>query len=238
VPEPTYASMHAPMQFVCYLRVSTERQEKSGLSLESQRKAVLEHVADKGIIVAEFVEVETGKRSDRPQLLRALATAKRSGAVLLIAKLDRLARNVAFIANLLESGVKIAAANMPAANRFLLHVMAAVAEHEGQAISDRTCAALAAAKERGVALGWSIPGRAGKQLAASQKGVAINVAKADQYAANLLPIIQQIEASGLSLRAIAMALNDRGIKTARCGRWYATTVRNILARQQQETMTA
>jgi DNA invertase Pin-like site-specific DNA recombinase len=153
------------MLFVTYLRVSTDRQGKSGLGLEAQRAAVLDHVTGKGEIAAEYVEIESGKKNERPQLARALAEAKRIGAVLLIAKLDRLARNVAFIANLLESGVEIAAADMPEANRFLLHVMAAVAEHEAQAISDRTRAALAAAKARGVALGWSMPERRGRAKA-------------------------------------------------------------------------
>ena len=157
------------MLFVTYLRVSTDRQSRSGLGLEAQRKAVADYVAGKGAIVAEYVETESGKRADRPQLACALAEAKQLGAVLLIAKLDRLARSVAFIANLLESGVEIAAADMPEANRFLLHVMAAVAEHEAQAISDRTRAALAAAKARGVALGWSLPKRRGEQRQASRK---------------------------------------------------------------------
>lgn len=148
------------MKFVTYLRVSTERQGQSGLGLEAQRAAVAAHVLGRGEVVAEFVEVESGKRADRPELARALAEAKRAGAVLLIAKLDRLARNVAFIANLLESGVEVTAADMPEANRFVLHIMAAVAEQEGRAISERTKAALAAAKARGVKLGWSIPERA------------------------------------------------------------------------------
>ena len=137
------------MQFVTYLRVSTERWGQSGLGLEAQRAAVAAHVLGRGEVAAEFVEVESGKRADRPELVRALAEAKRAGAVLLIAKLDRLARNVAFIANLLESGVEVTAADMPEANRFVLHVMAAVAEQEGRAISERTKAALAAAKARG-----------------------------------------------------------------------------------------
>jgi DNA invertase Pin-like site-specific DNA recombinase len=218
------------MKFVTYLRVSTERQGQSGLGLEAQRAAVLDHVAGKGEIAAEYVEIESGKRNERPQLASAMAEAKRIGAVLLIAKLDRLARNVAFIANLLESGVEIAAADMPEANRFLLHVMAAVAEHEAQAISDRTKAALAAAKARGVKLGWSIPERKGEQRQASRAGVAKNAQKADQHAANVLPIIRQIAASGASLRNIAGELNARGIKTARGGLWYAGTVRNMLAR--------
>jgi len=219
------------MHYVAYLRVSTDRQGKSGLGLEAQRKAVADHVAGKGEITAEYVEVESGKKNDRPQLARALAEARRIGAVLLIAKLDRLARNVAFIANLLEAGVEIAAADMPEANRFLLHVMAAVAEHEGRAISDRTRAALAAAKARGVALGWSMPGRAGEQHQAARKGAARNALKADQHAANVMPMVWQIAGRGASLRQIATELNERGIKTARGGLWHAGTVRNIMARQ-------
>lgn len=219
------------MHFVTYLRVSTDRQGKSGLGLEAQRKAVADYVEGKFGIMAEYVEIESGKKNDRPQLTRALAEAKRIGAVLLIAKLDRLARNVAFIANLLEAGVEIAAADMPEANRFLLHVMAAVAEHEAQAISDRTRVALAAAKARGVALGWAMPGRAGEQRNAARKGAERNAHKADQYAGNVLPVIRQIAARGASLRQIADELNTRGIKTARGGLWYAATVRNIFARE-------
>lgn len=216
------------MQFVTYLRVSTERQGQSGLGLEAQRAAVAAHVLGRGEVVAEFVEVESGKRADRPQLALALAEAKRAGAVLLIAKLDRLARNVAFIANLLESGVEVTAADMPEANRFLLHVMAAVAEHEAQAISDRTKAALAAAKARGVKLGWSMPEREDEQRQASRRGAAKNAQNACIHAANVLPVIRQIAADGASLRQIAEELNTRRIKTARGGLWYATTVRNIL----------
>ena len=221
------------MHFVTYLRVSTDRQGKSGLGLEAQRSAVAEYVSGKGQIEAEYVEIESGKKNERPQLARAMAEAKRIGAVLLIAKLDRLARNVAFIANLLESGVEIAAADMPEANRFLLHVMAAVAEHEAQAISDRTKAALAAAKARGVALGWAIPGRKEEQRRAARNGASKNAKKADQHAANVLPVIRQIAAGGASLRQIADELNTRGIKTARGGLWYAGTVRNIMARDNE-----
>jgi len=221
------------MIFITYLRVSTDRQGKSGLGLEAQRAAVVDHVAGKGQIAAEFVEIESGKKNDRPQLARAMAEAKRIGAVLLIAKLDRLARNVAFIANLLESGVEIAAADMPEANRFLLHVMAAVAEHEAQAISDRTRAALAAAKARGVALGWSMPARADEQRQASRKGASRNARIADQHAANVLPVIRQIAAGGASLRQIADELNAQGAKTARGGLWYAATVRNLMAREKE-----
>ena len=203
------------------------------MGLEAQRSAVAEYVSGKGQIAAEFVEIESGKKNERPQLARAMAEAKRIGAVLLIAKLDRLARNVAFIANLLESGVEIAAADMPEANRFLLHVMAAVGEHEAQAISDRTKAALAAAKARGVALGWAMPERKEEQRRAARKGASKNAQKADQHAANVLPVIRQIAAGGASLRQIADELNIRGIKTARGGLWYAGTVRNIMARENE-----
>lgn len=221
------------MHFVTYLRVSTDRQGKSGLGLEAQRAAVSEYVSGKGQIAAEFVEIESGKKNERPQLARAMAEAKRIGAVLLIAKLDRLARNVAFIANLLESGVEIAAADMPEANRFMLHVMAAVAEHEAQAISDRTKAALAAAKARGVKLGWSMPERKEEQRRAAHKGAAKNAKNASMHASNVMPIIRQIAAGGASLRKIADELNTRGIKTARGGLWYAATVRNIMARENE-----
>jgi len=221
------------VKFVTYLRVSTERQGQSGLGLEAQRAAVAAHVLGRGEVVAEFVEVESGKRSDRPELARALAEAKQAGAVLLIAKLDRLARNVAFIANLLESGVEVTAADMPEANRFVLHIMAAVAEQEGRATSERTKAALAAAKARGVKLGWSMPERKDEQRQASRKGAAKNAQKADQHAANVLLIIRQIAAGGASLRQIADELNARGAKTARGGLWHAATVRNIMAREHE-----
>ena len=226
------------MQFVTYLRVSTERQGQSGLGLEAQRAAVAAHVLGRGEVIAEFVEVESGKRADRPELARALAEAKRAGAVLLIAKLDRLARSVSFIANLLESGVEVTAADMPEANRFVLHIMAAVAEQEGRAISDRTKAALAAAKARGVKLGWSNPERASEQRQAAKKGAAVNKARASAHAENVLPVIEQIRAGGASLRQIAAELNARGIKTARGGRWYATTVRNMLMTKNSDAVRA
>lgn len=223
------------MLFVTYLRVSTDRQGKSGLGLEAQRKAVADHVAGKGEIAAEYVEIESGKKNDRPQLARALAEAKRIGAVLLIAKLDRLARNLAFVANLLEAGIEIVAADNPQANRMMLQIFAVFAENEAKAISDRTKAALAAAKARGVALGWSMPERKEEQRQASRKGAAKNAKNACMHATNVLPVIRQIAAGGASLRQIADELNTRGIKTARGGLWYAATVRNMFARQFEAT---
>jgi DNA invertase Pin-like site-specific DNA recombinase len=222
------------MRFVAYLRVSTDRQGRSGLGLDAQRRAVQEYLtARNGEILAEFIEVESGKVNDRPQLALAMAEAKKAGAILLIAKLDRLARNVAFIANLLEAGVEVAAADLPEANRFVLHIMAAMAEEEGRMISARTKAALAAAKARGVALGWSIPSRKEEQRKASRKGVEATAKAADGHAANVLPMVRQIADGGASLHQIAAELNRRGISTARGGKWYATTVRNVLGRTHQ-----
>jgi len=219
------------MRFVAYLRVSTDRQGRSGLGLDAQRKAVQDFIAARaGELVAEYVEVESGKVNERPQLAQAMAEAKRTGATLLIAKLDRLARNVAFIANLLEGGVEVAAADLPDANRFVLHIMAALAEEEGRMISGRTRAALAAAKAKGTLLGWAIPTRRDKAREASLQGVRATVAAADRHAANVLPVIREVRERGASLHQIAAELNERGLKTARGGRWYATTVRNVLAR--------
>ena|SRR5690349_5686449 len=138
--------------FVAYYRVSTDRQGQSGLGLDAQRAAVAGFVGTREL-VAEFTEVESGKRADRPQLVAALDLCRRQRAVLVTAKLDRLARNVAFIANLMESGVEVTAIDMPSANKLTLHILAAIAEHEREMISARTKAALAAARARGVRLG-------------------------------------------------------------------------------------
>ena len=141
-------------KFIGYLRVSTEKQGQSGLGLDAQRKAIEDYLnGGKWELLAEYVEIESGKRSDRPELAKALAHSKATGATLVIAKLDRLSRNVAFISNLMESGVEFVAADMPMANRLTVHVLAAVAEHEREMISQRTSAALAAAKARGAKLG-------------------------------------------------------------------------------------
>ena len=216
-------------RFVSYLRVSTQRQGQSGLGLEAQQKAVADFVGG-GELVGQFIEVESGKKNDRPELAKALALAKAQGATLVIAKLDRLGRNVAFIANLLESGVELVACDNPSANRMIMQLLAVFAENEAKAISDRTKAALAAAKARGVKLGWSIPGREGEQQQASVKAVAARQANARNHAANVLPIVESIQASGIkSHRAIADALNARGIKSARGGAWHRSSVANLLA---------
>ena len=217
-------------KFVSYLRVSTQEQGKSGLGLEAQRQAVAEYLnGGDWHLCGEFVEVESGKRNDRPKLAEALALAKASGATLVIAKLDRLARNVAFIANLLEAGVEVVACDMPTANKFMLHVMAAVAEQEAKAISDRTKAALAAAKARGAALGWSMPSRQADQQKATQRSLKARQASAARHAQNIMPLITAIQTSGIrTLAGIARELNARGATSPRGGRWYASTVQRLL----------
>jgi DNA invertase Pin-like site-specific DNA recombinase len=177
-------------------------------------------------LAAEYVEVESGKRqSNRPQLAAALASCKRLKAKLVVAKLDRLSRNVAFISKLMESGVEFVAADMPFANKLTLHVMSAFAEHEREAISERTRAALQAAKARGVRLGGP------KALEAAKLGAARNKAEADKFAANVKPLIRELQAAGItSQRAISRALALRGVPTARGGAWSPVHVANILRR--------
>ena len=213
-------------RFVAYYRVSTDRQGRSGLGLESQRADVLDFInGGAANLIAEFTEVESGKRNDRPELERALALCRKEKAKLVIAKLDRLARNVAFISNLMESGVDFVAVDMPDANRLTVHILAAVAEHERELISERTRSALKAARRRGVKLGSPDPAKG------SRAGVAAQKARADQFAANVAPVIREIQASGITSNlGIAKALNARGIPTARGGEWHAATVRNVLAR--------
>ncbi|HVJ07431.1 MAG TPA: recombinase family protein [Acidisarcina sp.] len=216
-------------KFISYLRVSTQKQGRSGLGLEAQRAAVLGYLnGGKWKLVEEVVEVESGKRNDRPELARALALCRVHGAKLLIAKLDRLARNVAFIANLMEAGIEFEAVDLPQANRLTLHVMAALAEYEAKAISDRTKAALGAAKARGTKLGgrrWAVETVANKANAASVK---VRTEQAHKRANDLAPIVEAIKAEGgVSLRQIADGLNRRGITTARGGQWSAVQVKRL-----------
>jgi DNA invertase Pin-like site-specific DNA recombinase len=213
-------------KFVAYFRVSTDRQGASGLGLEAQRQAVLTYL-DGGswTLVAEFVEVESGKHADRPQLAAALAACRKNKAKLVIAKLDRLSRNLAFIATLMDSGVEFIAVDNPHANKLTVHILAAVAQHEREMISQRTKDALAAVKARGTRLG-NPNLEAARQLSYQARQEA-----ADAFAANVRPIIEQIQASGVqSLRGVARALTARGIKTARGGTWTAVQVSDILQR--------
>ena len=197
--------------FVTYIRVSTQRQGRSGLGLEAQQTAVCDFLnGSDWRLVAEVTEVESGKRSDRPKLAEALKLCRLHGAVLVIAKLDRLARNVAFISNLMESGVEFHAVDFPQANRLTVHILAAVAECEAKAILERTKAALAAAKRRGVKLGGY---RGTTMTKAMRKAASEAIAKrAQSRAADLVPTIAELQAAGATtLRAIAAGLNERGI---------------------------
>lgn len=218
-------------KFIAYYRVSTDRQGRSGLGLEAQREAVTRYLnGGNWQLLDEFVEVESGKRDDnRPQLAQALAACRKHKATLVIAKLDRLARNVAFIANLMDSKVEFVAVDLPTANRLTLHIMAAFAEHEREMISARTKAALAIRKAQGAKLGNRT------NLAEAQvKGAAVVKREADAFAANVLPVIERIRTTGAtSYNAIAKALNERGVRTAKGGTWAAATVRNIMLRAPQ-----
>jgi DNA invertase Pin-like site-specific DNA recombinase len=210
--------------FIAYFRVSTDRQGKSGLGLDAQREAVRGYVAGHGSIIEEFTEVESGKKNERPQLALALAACRRHRAVLIIARLDRLARNLAFIANLMESGVDFVAVDVPHANRLTVHILAAVAEDEGRRISIRTRDALAAAKKRGIRLGNPNP-RPALALAYEASRAAAN-----RYASTVRPLIERLQGQNLSLRKIATELNERNVQTPRGGKWHAQQVANVLQR--------
>jgi len=220
-----------PMKFVAYYRVSTAEQGRSGLGLDAQKAAVRAYLDCKGWPpVAEFVEVESGKHEARPELAKALAACRAFKAVLVIAKLDRLARNVAFISRLMADGVEFVACDMPAANRLTVHILAAVAEAEREMISARTKAALAAAKARGTRLG-GFRGRAGTAADLSRARAA-RTRDAGDRARDVLPIIDALRAQGvMSAKAIARALTSRGVPTAAGGTtWQATQVARVLAR--------
>jgi len=210
--------------YIAYYRVSTDRQGQSGLGLEAQRAAV--EAFAKGEVIAEFTEVESGRKNDRAQLAAALAAAKKAKATLVIAKLDRLARNVHFVSGLLESGVQFVCADMPEADRTWLQMSAVFAEWEARKISERTVAALAAAKARGVRLGSPAPS------VGSQAGNEVIQQRAQAFAQRVLPIINSIKSQGMtSLREIAAELSARGVQTARGGsQWHASQVGNLLAR--------
>ena len=220
-------------KIVCYLRVSTARQGSSGLGLEAQLQAVQQYGASMSAsIIATFTEVETGKLNTRPELIKALHLGKVTGATLVIAKLDRLSRNAAFLMTLQEAGVKFVAADLPQANNLTVGVMALVAQQEAEAISKRTKDALQAAKRRGKVLG-NPNGAAALLKAAKGNTAAISVIKkkADLHAANLQPVIDSLKSEGIiSLGGIAKAFNERGMLTPRSGIWHKTSVSNLLAR--------
>lgn len=220
-------------KYVAYLRVSTEKQGRSGLGLEAQREAVQRFVRDRAgkIIAPEFVEIESGKVNARPQLAAALNRCQLTGAILVVAKLDRLSRNAAFLMTLRDSGAGFVAADLPEANTMTVGVMAVVAQHEREAISQRTKAALAAARARGTKLGGRRKGAADISLYRAEAQAARR-AIADARAAVCRATIEAMQGDGLSLNAMASRLNDQGVLSSRglVGAWTATAIRRLVAR--------
>jgi DNA invertase Pin-like site-specific DNA recombinase len=213
-------------RFIAYYRVSTSGQGRSGLGLEAQRQAV--HAFIGAAPAHEFTEVESGKRSDRPELLKALDLAELTGSALIVAKLDRLSRDVEFLSRLQKAPVKIIFADMPFADSFMIGIMAQVAQWEREQISKRTKAALQVAKERGRALG----GNRGSLVAYCSEGARRSAQRrsvaANHRAAKVLPHVQRARAEGFrTFKAIASYLNRRGIKTSRGLDWSAAQVQRL-----------
>jgi DNA invertase Pin-like site-specific DNA recombinase len=215
-------------KYVAYYRVSTQKQGQSGLGLEAQKASVASYLnGGAWKLIGEFIEVETGKGANaldkRPKLRAALEACRKHGATLIIAKLDRLARNVHFVSGLLETGCDFVAADMPQANKVMIQMHAVMSEWERDQISSRTKAALAAANARGVKLG--IAGKANlKQNIEERKSAA------DAFAANLAGVIQGFRASGLSQRAMVGQLNQLGIRTAKGGEWSLVQLQRVIHR--------
>jgi DNA invertase Pin-like site-specific DNA recombinase len=217
---------------ITYLRVSTQQQQRSGLGIEAQRAAIARFAEAEDIrIIAEFVEAETGKGADaldrRPQFATALAAAKSAKCAVLVSKLDRLSRDVAFVSGLMAQRVPFIVAELGRdADPFMLHLYAALAEKERRLISERTKAALAAKRASGAKLG-----NPSNIAAAGLCGRQIQVVAADQFAAGLLPVVDAIRRTGATtLEAITRALNERGVRSARGARWHVSSVANLLSR--------
>ena len=226
-------------RLISYLRVSTKRQGQSGLGIEAQRTAVEAHARELGLKVeGEYVEVETGKRKDRPELAKAVAHAKRTKSTLVVAKLDRLSRNAGFLLALRDSGLPLVFCDMPGANELTVGIMAVVAEEERKMISRRTTDALQAAKKRGVKLGsaradhWK--GREHRRVAGAKAGgqaaAVIHRQTADECYADLVPVVQDMRAKGQSLQDIADELNGQGHTTRRGKPWNRVQVSRVLKR--------
>lgn len=216
------------MKFIAYYRVSTEKQGKSGLGLEAQRESVLHHVEQEGgALVAEYSDVISGSSETREQLDLALRRCEREKATLIISKLDRLARQLSFLAKFIESKVPLVVAELPHANKMLLQMMAVFAEAERDMVSQRTKDALAAAKKRGVVLG-------NPRLADARASAAsVREKKADAFALQYYDNIRRMKENGYGLAKIAELLNDAGKHGPRGGRWYATSVSNLISRAER-----
>lgn len=224
------AAARRKSRFVAYLRVSTDHQGLRGLGMDAQRASIsgyIERAA--GELVAEYVEVESGKRADRPKLREALAACQRLGARLIISKLDRLSRSVSFIANLMNSRADFLIVDMPDANRLTLHLMAAIAENEREMISRRTKEALQAARARGVRLGTPANLTTAAALRGRKLGLQVSKERARRFAERMSGQVERLRREGNSLRAIARQLNEEGALTASGkGAWTADAVRRVL----------
>lgn len=219
-------------RYVAYYRVSTAKQGRSGLGIDVQRDTVLRFINGGAELVEEYTEVESGRKSDRPALANALRHCRATGATLIVSKLDRLARDVAFLSGLMNSSVEFVVCDFPQANRLTLHIMAAMAEYEARMTSERTKAALVQAKKRGVQLGNPNGARALRKAGkGNSAAVAVVQSKAQEKAADLHFMLEDIQNSGVtSLAGIAAELNARGARPPRAGKWHATTVARLLAR--------
>ena len=218
---------------IAYYRVSTQRQGQSGLGLEAQQAAVQAFAERRELTITEtFTEVETGtSKRQRTEILRAIDAAKKAQALLVIAKLDRLARNVAFVSNLMESGVDFTAVDMPDANRLTVHILAAIAEHEARLISDRTKEALKAAKARGTRLG----NPNGFPAEHRRRGPQVQRVRAQHDTRQALRVIRMLRQEGRSYRAIASILNADGYRARQGGYWHASQVKRVLDRARPST---
>jgi DNA invertase Pin-like site-specific DNA recombinase len=220
-------------KFVSYCRVSTAKQGASGLGLEAQQETIRQYLnGGEWELIKEFVEVESGKNNDRPELAKALKRCQLTGATLLVAKLDRLSRDIHFITSLEKAGIEFTVCDFPTANKFTIHIFAALAQYERELISQRTKAALGAKKARGAVLGKpeNLTRAAADQ--GREKGRKAKLAKADQFAVQVGPTVQEYRTQGMSLNSIATKLNAESILTAsgKQGTWTPTAVKNLLAR--------
>lgn len=218
-------------QFVAYYRVSTDRQGRSGLGLDAQRDAVHKFLDQRPhTLISEMVEVESGRNADRPQLAEAFSLCRLHHATLIIAKLDRLARSVAFVSNILESGVDFVAADFPEANRLTIHILSAVAEHEARMISERTKAALNAARARGIVLGGDRGNLPAVATMGAQASAKVRSLRATERARDIAPTIATMRDAGQTYEAIAAELEHRGIQTPRGGIWTGQMVSRLVQR--------
>lgn len=216
------------MRFVAYYRVSTAKQGQSGLGLEAQRQTVLQSVGD-GELLEEFTEVESGKLNSRPELQAALKHARLTKSILIVAKLDRLSRNAAFLNQLFDADVPIRCADMPFADRFTVGILAQVAQWERERISDRTKAALVVARARGRALGGKRPNQRCVNAAGRHRSAATRRAASAQRKLDVMPYVDAARAAGhTSLRGMARYLNDRRIAAPRGGEWQAAQIARLL----------